>query len=105
MKCKAVLLFGQPLLKHNYQFHEAVSEEGRIMLEVCCQTTVILTCSKYLFPLGHLNYYLSLGRALKDREYVLTLITVNSTGRCVDPVGMLVRMKEKEQVHRDEATL
>lgn len=103
MRCKAVLLFGQPLLKHSYQFHEALSERGRIITEVC-QTTVILTCSKYLFPLGHLNYYLSLGKALKDGEYVLTLITVNSTGRFVDPVRMFVGMKEKEQVHRDNAT-
>jgi len=64
---------------------------------------VILIFSKHLFPLGCLNYHLSLRRTLKDEEHVLTLLTINSAEGCVDPVEVLVGMRGKEWAHRADA--
>lgn len=64
---------------------------------------MILTFSKYLFPLACSNYCLSLSRALKDGKYVLTLLVINSAEGCVDPVEILLGMRGKERAHRDNA--
>lgn len=62
---------------------------------------MIFICSKHLFPLGYLDYYLYLSRALKDGLYVLTLLTIKSAEGCLDAVETSVGVRGKDQARRD----
>lgn len=61
----------------------------------------MFTCSKHLFSLSYLHHYLYLSRELKDGEYGLTLLTINSAKGCLDAVDTLVGARRKDQAHRD----